>query len=60
MPPILPMAATMQSRKDSLFRPVEKGWQWGGEGSYCWFKGEFTIPDALAGQDLFAPALRGV
>lgn len=39
--------------EDSLFRPVEKGWQWGGEGSYCWFKGEFTIPDALAGQDLF-------
>ena len=39
--------------EDSLFRPVEKGWQWGGEGSYCWFKGEFTIPDALAEQDLF-------
>lgn len=38
---------------DGLFQPVEKGWQWGGEGSYCWFKGEFTVPDALAGQNLF-------
>jgi alpha-mannosidase len=38
---------------DRLFQPVEKGWRWGGEGSYCWFKGEFTVPDALAGQDLF-------
>lgn len=38
---------------DSLFQPVEKGWQWGGEGAYCWFKGEFTVPEALAGRDLF-------
>lgn len=45
--------------EDGLFQPVEKGWQWGGEGSYCWFKGEFTVPDALDGQDLFLRPLSG-
>lgn len=44
---------------DHFFQPVEKGWQWGGEGSYCWFKGAFTAPETLAGQDLFLRPLSG-
>lgn len=45
--------------EDAFFQPVEKGWQWGGEGAYCWFKGAFTVPEALAGQDLFLRPLSG-
>lgn len=37
----------------SLFKPVEKGWQWGGEGAYCWFRTEFTVPGELDGKNLF-------
>lgn len=38
---------------DSLFKPVDKGFGWGGEGSYCWFKTEFTVPAELDGKDIF-------
>lgn len=38
---------------DSCFTPVEKGYTWYGKDSYCWFKGEYTVPEALAGKDLF-------
>lgn len=38
---------------DSLFKPVEKGFTWGGECAYCWFKTEFTVPDELDGKNLF-------
>ena len=38
---------------DSLFTPVEKGYTWYGKESYCWFKGQFTVPENLAGKDLF-------
>lgn len=38
---------------DSLFEPVEKGFTWYGEGKYCWFKGEYTVPKELEGQPLF-------
>ncbi|MBO4342767.1 MAG: alpha-mannosidase [Clostridia bacterium] len=38
---------------DSLFAPVEKGHIWGGEEHFCWFKSEFTVPENLAGRDLF-------
>lgn len=37
----------------SLFKPVEKGFVWGAEKSYCWFKSEFTVPEELAGKNLF-------
>ncbi|MGN0545839.1 MAG: alpha-mannosidase, partial [Acutalibacteraceae bacterium] len=37
----------------SLFKPVEKGFNWGGEGAYCWFKTEFTVPAELDGKNLF-------
>lgn len=42
-----------------LFQPVEKGWQWGGEGVYCWFQGAFIVPASLAGQALFLRPLSG-
>ncbi len=38
---------------DSLFKPVEKGYQWGGEETFCWFKTDYTVPAELAGKDLF-------
>ncbi len=45
---------------DSLFSPVEKGWVWGAEGSYCWFKTEYIVPDELDGKNLFIrPSTQG-
>lgn len=38
---------------DSLFEAIGNGWHWGGEGNYCWFKGEYTVPDHLDGKDIF-------
>ncbi len=38
---------------DSLFTPVESGWIWGAEESFCWFKAEFTVPEDLEGENLF-------
>ena len=38
---------------DSLFAPVESGWIWGAEESFCWFKAEFTVPEELEGENLF-------
>ena len=38
---------------DSLFAPVEDGWIWGNEESFCWFKAEFTVPEELEGENLF-------
>ncbi len=39
--------------EDSLFTPVEKGYEWYGKESYCWFKGQFEVPEELSGKDLF-------
>ena len=39
---------------------VEGGDTWGGEGMTCWFRGRYTVPQRLAGQDLFLwPELGG-
>ena len=38
---------------DELFKPVERGYVWGGEGKYCWFKGKYTVPEELDGRQLF-------
>ena len=38
---------------DSLFTPVESGWIWGAEESFCWIKAEFTVPEDLEGENLF-------
>ena len=35
------------------FEKAQKGMQWKGEGTYCWFKGEFTVPEELSGKTLF-------
>ena len=37
----------------SVFMPVKKGWHWGAEGAYCWFLGEFTVPENLEGRRLY-------
>ena len=37
----------------SLMAPVESGWVWGAEESFCWFKTEFTVPEELDGKNLF-------
>ncbi len=35
------------------FEKARKGMQWKGEGTYCWFKGDFTVPEELSGKTLF-------
>lgn len=42
------------------FSPVEKGYTWFGKDSYCWFKGQYSVPEELAGKDLFIkPHMQG-
>lgn len=38
---------------DLPFEKAEKGSEWAGEGTYCWFRGSFTVPEALDGKTLF-------
>ena len=38
---------------DSLCSPVESGWIWGAEESFCWFKTDFVVPDELDGKNIF-------
>lgn len=38
---------------DDKFQKIESGFTWGGEGKYCWFKAEYTVPDSLDGKDIF-------
>lgn len=35
------------------FEKAEKGTYWQGEGTYCWFKGTFTVPEELDKKTLF-------
>lgn len=35
------------------FAPATNGMKWSGEGTYCWFKSDFTVPDSLDGKTLF-------
>ena len=37
----------------SLMAPVESGWVWGAEESFCWFRTDFTVPEELDGRNLF-------
>jgi alpha-mannosidase len=39
--------------EDGLFVPCEKGDKWGGESTYCWFKGQYVVPQNLEGQTLY-------
>ncbi len=41
------------SLPDLPFEKAEKGSYWEGEGTYCWFKGEYTVPAELDGRTLF-------
>lgn len=47
----------------SLFAPPAQrpsGFEWGGEGNYCWFLTQYTPPEELAGQPLYLyPELGG-
>ncbi len=46
--------------EESLFLPCEKGDRWGGESTYCWFKGQYTVPRELDGKTLFIyPKIEG-
>ena len=44
---------------ESGFVPIEKGTAWGGEWNNLWLKGDFTVPDALDGQKLYAVSACG-
>ena len=35
------------------FTPAVKGEYWEGEGTYCWFRGDYTVPAELDGKTLF-------
>lgn len=35
------------------FEKAEKGSKWSGVGTYCWFRGKYTVPEELAGKTLF-------
>ena len=37
----------------ALFAPISKGYKWGEEYGYCWFKTDFVVPDSLDGKDIF-------
>ncbi len=41
------------SLPDLPFEKAEKGSIWKGEGTYCWFRGEYVVPEELAGKSLF-------
>lgn len=46
--------------EESCFAPCEDGTVFQGEGIYCWFKGEYTVPRELDGKRLFVyPGIRG-
>lgn len=39
--------------ENELFTPCSNGEAWGGEGRYCWFKGEYTPTSELQGKTLY-------
>lgn len=46
--------------QESCFVPCEKGTVYPGEAVYVWFRGEYQVPDRLAGQTLFIwPRIEG-
>lgn len=38
---------------DYLFTSAKAGDVWGGEKTYCWFKGRYQVPDQYDGKDLY-------
>lgn len=46
--------------EESCFAPCEDGTAFEGEGIYCWFQGDYTVPQELDGKRLFVyPGIRG-
>lgn len=46
--------------RESCFLPCEDGTVFEGEGIYCWFRGTYTVPEALDGKRLFIyPKING-
>lgn len=46
--------------EESLFTPCEKEDTWGGESTYCWFKGQYTVPKEYDGETLYVyPKIEG-
>ncbi len=42
------------------FEPIEKGFTWYGKDSYCWYSGDYTVPESLNGKDIFIkPHMQG-
>ncbi len=39
--------------EDSLCRPMQSGETWGSEEAFGWFKAEYTVPESLAGKEIF-------
>ena len=45
---------------DNNFTPCSQGDHWGGEGTYCWFKGQYTVPKEYDGKTLYVyPKIEG-
>ena len=49
----------LRSVPESGLSPIERGAEWGGEWENLWVRGDFTVPDSLAGQPLYAVSLCG-
>lgn len=46
--------------EDSLFTQCKSLDTWGGESSYCWFKGQYQVPEKLHGKTLYLyPKIEG-
>ncbi|MDF2540634.1 MAG: hypothetical protein K0S47_352 [Herbinix sp.] len=46
--------------EDGVFTTCEKGDRWGGESTYCWFKGKYTVPEKFDGKTLYVyPKIEG-
>lgn len=39
--------------QDSYFCAIDKGYIWGSDSEYCWFRTTYTVPEELNGKDLF-------
>ena len=39
--------------EDACFTPCEAGDSWEGEGTYCWFSGQYSVPTGYEGKTLF-------
>ena len=47
-------AAHLRQPPETGFQHIAPGQSWGGEWQNMWLKGEFTVPPALDGRDLYA------